>query len=269
MYNDFYGFKQAPFNLTPDPRYLFMSERHREAYNHMLYGIKERKGFILLTGDVGAGKTTLCRKLLENLGPECVTALILNPQMDEMQLLGAILAEFGLRAPRDRNARLERLNEFLLAQAAAGKDVVLIIDEAQNMSLELLEQVRMLSNLETHERKLLQIVLMGQPELRRKIDDHRLRQLRQRISVRYHLRPLSRTEVEEYVLHRLQISGASRMPTFNFWAMRKVYGYSGGVPRLINAVCDKTLLCGFVNGSEHFTRAHVTRAIRELEGKAA
>ena len=267
MYNDFYGFKSPPFNLTPDPRFLYLSDRHREAYNHLLFGIRERKGFIQLTGEVGAGKTTLCRALLESLGPNYTTALILNPCLTELQLLGAILDEFGLKAPRqDRVSRLDTLNKFLLDQAAQGKDVVLIIDEAQDLSLELLEQVRLLSNLETDDRKLLQIVLMGQPELRDKLNDHRLRQLRQRITVRYHLTPLSRTEMSHYIRHRIHVSGGNGRPDFSPWALRKVFRYSKGIPRLVNAVCDKTLLCGFVSGVDHFKRGHVARAIRELEG---
>ena len=270
MYNDYYGFRLSPFNITPDPRFLFFSDRHREAFNHLLFGIKERKGFIQLTGEVGAGKTILCRALLECLGDDYKTALILNPCLTELQLLTAVLDEYRLKAPKqDRVSKLDTLNKFLLEQAAQGKDVVLIIDEAQDMSLELLEQVRLLSNLETDDRKLLQIVLMGQPELRDKLNDPRLRQLRQRITVRYHLTPLSKAEVDEYIHHRLTVSGGNGRPSFNRWALRKVYGYSKGVPRLINAVCDKTLLCGFVIGADHFTRSHVVRAIRELEGKAA
>jgi general secretion pathway protein A len=268
MYNQYYGFHAPPFNLTPDPRFLFLSDRHREAYQHLLFGIQQRKGFIQLTGEVGAGKTTLCRHLLENLGPNYTTALILNPCLTETQLLVTILDELGLKARKqDRVARLEALNTFLLEQATLGRDVVLIIDEAQDLSLELLEQVRLLSNLETDDRKLLQIVLMGQPELRDKLNDPRLRQLRQRITVRYHLTPLSRGEMSQYIRHRIHISGGNGRPSFSPWALWKVFRYSKGIPRLINAVCDKTLLCGFVAGTDHFKRVHVARAIRELEGQ--
>jgi general secretion pathway protein A len=269
MYTDFYGFHEPPFNITPDPRFLFFSERHREAYNHLLFGIRERKGFIQLTGEVGAGKTTLCRRLLEELGPEVRTALILNPTMTAAQLLRTILIELGLEAPRDRAGCLDRLNAFLIERSAAGDDVVLLIDEAQDLSRELLEQVRLLSNLETDQRKLLQIVLVGQPELRDMLDERRLRQLRQRITVRYHLAPLSRDETDHYVHFRMQIAGANSRPSFNRWAMRSIYRYSGGVPRLINAVCDKTLLCGYVTGSDRLLGRHVRRAIRELEGKVS
>ena len=269
MYEEFYGFRQSPFNITPDPRFLFYSDKHREAFNHVLYGLKERKGFIQITGEVGAGKTTLCRALLEKLGPSYKTALILNPIMTGDQLIWLLLAELG-QPPQhyDRMRNLQALNEFLLEQVPLGNDVVLFIDEAQDLPLELMEEVRLLSNLETDQRKLLQIVLMGQPELRTVLDDPSLRQLRQRITVRYHLAPLSFGETGRYVGHRMQIAGANSRPYFARGALRKIHRYSGGVPRLINAVCDKTLLCGYVTGSDRLTARHVRRAILELEGKA-
>jgi general secretion pathway protein A len=269
MYNEFYGFRESPFNITPDPRFLFFSDRHREAFNHILFGIRERKGFIQITGEVGAGKTTVCRAILEELGPNVRTALILNPCLTSTQLLRALLVELGLEAKNDKMACLQVLNQFLLEQLAAGNDVVLFIDEAQDLDFDLLEQVRLLSNLETDQRKLLQIVLLGQPELREKLDERRLRQLRQRITVRYHLSPLSRPEMEHYIHHRLQVAGGNGVPTFNRWALRSIYRYSGGVPRLVNAVCDKALLCGYVTGDDHLTWRHVRRAIRELEGEIA
>jgi general secretion pathway protein A len=268
MYDQFYGFREPPFNITPDPRFLFFSDRHREAYNHILFGIRERKGFIQITGEVGAGKTTLCRALLEELGPGYVTALILNPCLNPTQLLRSILAELGLEPGKaDRATCLALLNRVLLDQLAAGNDVVLLIDEAQDLSPELLEQVRLLSNLETDQRKLLQIVLLGQPELREKLNDRSLRQLRQRITVRYHLTPLSRPEIERYIQHRLQVVGANGRPAFTPWAIRSIFRYSGGIPRLVNAVCDKTLLAGFVEGRDLLTWRQVRRAIRELEGE--
>jgi general secretion pathway protein A len=256
MYNQFYGFREPPFNITPDPRFLFFSDRHREAYNHILFGLRERKGFIQITGEVGAGKTTLCR------------ALILNPCLNPEQLLRSILKELGLQpGDADRAACLEMLNAFLLEQLALGNDVVLLIDEAQDLDAELLEQIRLLSNLETDQRKLLQIVLVGQPELRDKLNERGLRQLRQRITVRYHLTPLSRPEVEHYIHHRLQVVGANGRPAFTPWAVRSVFRYSGGIPRLVNAVCDKALLAGYVDGTDLLTWRQVRRAIRELEGK--
>jgi len=269
MYQEFYGFREAPFNITPDPRFLFYSNRHREAFDHLLFGIRERKGFVQLTGDVGAGKTTLCRALLEHLGPSFKTALILNPRMTPTQLLKAILVELGLTPRRDRTACLRELNAFLLAEAAEGNDVVLLVDEAQDLDKDLLEEVRLLSNLETDERKLLQIGLVGQPELRDLLNKRGLRQLRQRITVRYHLGPLSREETEQYIRHRLGVAGANSRPSFSRWAVRRVHRYAGGVPRLINAVCDKALLCGFVVGTDRLGTKHVRRAIRELEGKVA
>lgn len=269
MYNDFYGFREPPFNITPDPRFLFFSRRHREAFDHLLFGIQERKGFIQLTGEVGAGKTTLCRAVMEHLGPSFRTALILNPCMSPSQLLRTVLVELGLKPRIDRIACLEALNRFLLDQVEHGDDVVLFIDEAQDLSAELLEQVRLLSNLETDQRKLLQIALIGQPELRDKLNQRGLRQLRQRITVRYHLEPLSSSETADYIDYRLHVAGANSRPTFTRWALRRIHRYSGGIPRLINAVCDKTLLCGFVTSSDELGARHVGRAIRELEGKVA
>ncbi len=268
MYEEFYGFSEPPFNITPDPRFLFFSDRHREAFDHLMFGITERKGFIQITGEVGAGKTTLCRALFDSLDEGYETALILNPRMTSLQLLRSILAELGLEtAGDDRFLYLEALNRFLLDQVAQGQDVVLVIDEAQDMSIELLEEVRLLSNLETDQRKLLQIVLMGQPELRELLDDRRLRQLRQRITVRYHLTSLTLHETEHYISHRMKLAGGNGRPTIDSWALRKIYRYSRGVPRLINAVCDKALLCGFVDGTDRLRWRHVRRAVRELEGR--
>ena len=271
MYNDFYGFHEAPFNITPDPRFLFFSDKHREAFNHVLFGIRERKGFIQITGEVGAGKTTVCRAILAELGPSYKTALILNPMVTATQMIRTILSELGLEPKKqDRTEYLEILNRFLLEQAGQGNDVVLLIDESQDLEPELLEQVRLLSNLETDQRKLLQIVLIGQPELREKLNRKELRQLRQRITVRYHLAPLNRFETERYIVHRLRVAGAENgRPKFSPWALRTIHKYSGGVPRLINAVCDKALLYGYVNATYELRARAVRQAIRELEGEAA
>ena len=264
---EFYGLKEPPFNITPNPRFLFYSPKHREAFNHLLYGIRERKGFVQITGEVGAGKTTLCRALLEQLGPSFSTALILNPILNADQLIKSIAMEFGLEVGgMDRLETVAAINRFLLNEADAGRDAVLIIDEAQNLTNELLEQVRLLSNLETDDRKLLQIVIMGQPELRDRLNDPGLRQLRQRITIRYHLRSLNRNEVGQYVQHRLSISGAQQGPHFTTPALWRVFNYAKGVPRLINALCDKCLLAGYVQQRSHINYHLVGRAIRELEG---
>ena len=268
MYLQYYGLTEAPFDITPNPKFLFYSAKHREAFNHLLYGIRERKGFVQLTGEVGAGKTTLCRAMLEQLdNSHFATALILNPVMSPTELMKAIAVEYGLPVNGlDRLDILAVINEFLLQQVERGKDTVLIIDEAQDLTDELLEQVRLLSNLETDNRKLLQIVLMGQPELRERLNNPRLRQLRQRITVRYHLLPLSRYEVNQYIQHRLSVSGAKGAPYFTQPALWRVHRYSQGIPRLVNAVCDKALLAGFVQQREKIDFGMVGNAVRELEG---
>ena len=265
---EYYGLKEPPFDITPNPRFLFYSAKHREAFNYLLYGIRERKGFVQLTGEVGAGKTTLCRALLEHLGSSFSTALILNPVLSADQLMKAIAMEFGLEVKgMDRLEAVAALNQHLFQQVEQGKDTVLIIDEAQDLTNELLEQVRLLSNLETDSRKLLQIILLGQPELRHRLNDHRLRQLRQRITVRYHLKSLTRTEVSQYIQHRLMVSGAKGAPFFTGAAVWRVFRYSGGIPRMINAVCDKCLLAGYVQQRDRIDFRLVGFAIRELEGK--
>jgi general secretion pathway protein A len=267
VYLEYFKLKEPPFDITPNPRFLFYSGKHREAFNHLVYGIQERKGFVQLTGEVGAGKTTLCRALLEQLGENYSTAVILNPALNADQLVKAIAMEFGLEPKGlDRLETIAMINSFLIEQMAKGRETVLIIDDAQVLTNELLEQVRLLSNLETDDRKLLQIVLMGQPELRDRLNDVNLRQLRQRITVRYHLDPLRRAEVAQYVQHRLQVSGARGAPYFTWGAFWRIYGYSRGIPRLVNAVCDKALLAGFVEQSERINHRLVGRAIRELEG---
>jgi general secretion pathway protein A len=270
VYLDFYGLTEPPFDITPNPRFLFHSPKHREAFNHLLYGIRERKGFIQLTGEVGAGKTTICRAMLDQLGPTFETALILNPMLDMDGLIKSIAMEFGLKVKGENLDRLETLsllNEFLLSLAGKKKDAVLIIDEAQDLSDELLEQVRLLSNLETYDRKLLQIVLMGQPELRQRLNNPALRQLRQRITVRYHLRPLQFHEINRYIQHRLAVAGSKGPPYFTTPALWRIHRYSQGIPRLVNAVCDKCCLAGFVQQTETIQYKTVGLAIRELEGK--
>src|SRR6185369_4800580 len=230
-YLQYYSLSEAPFTITPNPRFLYLSAKHREALNHLLYGIRERKGFVQLTGEVGAGKTTLCRALFDQLpADKYSTALIFNPVLQPDQMMSAIATEFGLEVRgKDRFQILQILNYFLLEEMAKGRDVVLIIDEAQNLTNDLLEQVRMISNLETDDRKLLQIVLMGQPELRDRLNEHSLRQLRQRITIRYHLRPLRFAEVKDYIRHRLHVSGANGTPHFSNAAVWRIFNYSKGI----------------------------------------
>lgn len=267
MYLEFFKLKENPFNITPDPRYLFFSKQHREAYDHVMYGIRERKGFIQLSGEVGSGKTTLCRAVLAELGQSVQTALILNPCLTEAQLMRAILHDFGLvSARKDMLQLIETLNAFLLERMATGANVALLIDEAQNLSPRLMEQVRLLSNLETPRQKLIQIVLIGQPELDEKLSHVSLRQLRQRITVRFHLGPLAEEEVGAYVAHRLNTAGADGRVVFDARALHHVFRYSGGVPRLINAVCDNALLAGYVAGSWQIDAGCVKRAVHQLEG---
>ena len=267
MYLEHYGLKEPPFAITPNPRFLFYSAKHREAYNHLLYGIRERKGFVQLTGEVGAGKTTLCRAMLDALDGQFATALILNPVMSANEMMKAIAIDFGLAIEgMDRLETVAGINEFLLWRASNGLDAVLIIDEAQDLTDELLEQVRLLSNLETDDRKLLQIVLMGQPELRDRLNAHGLRQLRQRITVRYHLSALTREEVAEYIRHRIHVSGGNGKPHFSPPAIWRIHRYSKGIPRLVNALCDKVLLAGYVHQTDRIGFSLVGRAIGELEG---
>jgi general secretion pathway protein A len=268
VYLEYFGLAEPPFDLTPNPRFLFFSAKHREALNHLLYGVRERKGFVQITGEVGAGKTTLCRAMLDQLDDQFATALILNPVLDAEQLLKAIAMEFGLKVQGlDRLETMAAMNEFLLKQVERHRTAVLIIDEAQDLTNTLLEQVRLLSNLETDDSKLVQIVLMGQPELRDRLNHPVLRQLRQRITVRYHLWPLTLSEVRQYVQHRLAVSGAKGTPYFTLPALWRICRYSGGIPRLVNAVCDKCLLAAYVQQRDWIDYQTVGRAVRELEGQ--
>lgn len=267
MYLEFFGLKEYPFNITPDPRFLYYSEHHKEAFDHLMYGIENRRGFIELTGEVGSGKTTLCRAVLQSLGPGVETALILNPSLTETQLLRAILNDLGLDVRgRDRLAYIEKLNEFLLEKHREDTNVAILIDEAQDLSPEVMEQVRLLSNLETDQDKLIQIVMCGQPELQKRLARPDLRQLRQRITVRYHLPPLTVEECMMYIRHRLWVSGNDGSTEFDAGAVREVYRYSKGSPRLINAVSDNALLAGYVERTRTIDVRCVRKAIRQLEG---
>ncbi len=270
MYTEFYGLKENPFNVTSDPDYLFMSRHHKEAYSHLIYGIKERKGFVEITGEIGTGKTTLCRALLRKISHKIKIALILNPALSEFQLLQSILEDLGLQAEgKNKFSLLKTLNNFLINELAHGHNVVLIIDEAQNLRGKLLEHIRLLSNLETDKEKLIQIVLVGQPELKKRLARDDLIQLRQRIAVRYHILPLDKDEIKAYIYHRLKIAGCSKEITFTDSAIDQIYLYTSGTPRLINIVCDKVLLGGFVQGTTSFGEDIINRAIDEIEGKIA
>lgn len=271
MYQSFYGFTEMPFNITPDPRFLFLSPTHQEALQHLKYGITERKGFIVLVGEVGCGKTTLCRKFLNELDPgRYDTALILNPRVSETQMLKAILTELGeTKLARNQVDLVAQINHSLLERIARGRDIVLIIDEAQNLRFEVLEQIRLLSNLETDKQKLLQIVLMGQPELKTVLAAPELRQLRQRILVHYELQPLSASDVHSYIQHRLTLAGGSGRPTFTKWALRSIHRASNGIPRLVNNLCDKALLAAFIRDSDEVNYWDVRRAVRETENLTA
>ena len=266
MYQSYYGFSEMPFHITPDPKFLYLSPTHLEALQHLRYGVTERKGFIVLVGEVGCGKTTLCRKFMNELDPKHYdTALVLNPRLSETQMLRAILEELGeTNVSRGKNDLVAQINKLLLARIEAGREIVLIIDEAQNLSFEVFEQVRLLSNLETDKQKLLQIVLMGQPELKDKLAADELRQLRQRILVHYELRPFTRDEMEHYIQHRISLAGGMGRPTFTPWAFRHIHKASGGVPRLINNLCDKALLSAFIRDADAVTYWDARRAAREL-----
>jgi general secretion pathway protein A len=270
MYRKFFGLKEKPFNVTADPSFLFFSRRHKEAFSHLVYGIKERKGFLEITGEIGTGKTTLCKALLNSLDKETKTAIIFNPNLSKTQMMKTILQDFGISVEnQSRVSLISRLNEFLIEQLFLKKNVVLIVDEAQNLNTSLLEQIRLLSNLETEKEKLLQIVLVGQPELRDKLKSPGLTQLRQRISVRYHILPLERDELNKYIRHRLSVAGANNSVKFETRTLEKIYHYSQGVPRLINMLCDKAMLAAFVQETKSIKPKLIGECIQELEGPAS
>jgi general secretion pathway protein A len=272
MYTSFFGLGEKPFAITPDPRYLFMSERHAEALAHLLYGINEAGGFIQLTGEVGTGKTTVVRSLLERMPGHADVAVILNPQLTPVEFVLTICEELGIFM-RDDDASsikdlVDLLNKRLLESHSKGRRVVVIVDEAQNLTPETLEQVRLLTNLETASQKLLQIILIGQPELREVLARVELRQLAQRITGRYHLDPLSRAETAAYVMHRLKVAGSATGEVFSAAALREVHRLSNGIPRIINVICDRALLGAFTQEQHRIGPSLVRDAAGEVYGRS-
>ncbi len=268
-YHSYFGLKEAPFSIAPDPRYLFMSDRYREALAHLLFGIKSDGGFVLLTGEVGTGKTTVCRCLLEQIPEDTDVAFLFNPKLTAAELLAAVCDELRIAYP-DGNTSikvfLDRIVHALLEAHAKGRKTVLIIDEAQNLDADVLEQIRLLTNLETNQKKLLQIILLGQPELLSLLKRPELRQLAQRITARYHLSPLSKKEIAAYVTHRLGVAGAER-ELFPAATLNLIYRLSGGIPRLINMLCDRALLGAYVQGRPKVSRWTLRKAAAEIFGK--
>lgn len=274
MYTKYYNLKEQPFNLTPDSHFLYLSTQHRDALGHLLYGIRERKGFMLVSGEVGTGKTTLCRALIKEIEKEAEVGFILNSFVSVKELLKSINEDLSChRGGRSTKELVDELNVFLLQQHAAGRTVVLLLDECQNLALPVLEQLRMLSNLETEKEKLLQIIMVGQSELIDKLERRELRQLAQRISVTYHLKPLTYREAVRYIMHRLSVAGGGNGATggpplavrFTRAALRRIYLYAEGIPRKINIICDRALLVGYVRGRKKITDSVVREALLEIQ----
>jgi general secretion pathway protein A len=270
MYTKYFGLTEEPFSIAANPRFLYMSTRHREALAHLLYGIRSDSGFVLLTGEVGTGKTTVCRCLLEQLPENTDVAFILNPKVTVIELLSSICDELGIACPgHDRSVKtfVDAINRHLLEHHAEGRSTVVIIDEAQNLSVDVLEQLRLLTNLETNERKLMRIILLGQPELETMLSRPELRQVEQRITARYHLQPLLRSEINAYVLHRLAVAGR-REPVFSARVLGKLYSKTGGIPRLINVICDRAMLGAYVKSRREVNGPILNKAAREVQGRS-
>ncbi len=269
MYCRFYGFKEKPFNVTSDPAFFYLSQKHKEAIASMSYGIQERKGIITITGEIGTGKTTLCRVLLHQLDKSIKTALVLNPYFSEVQLLEFIVQDFGIKIKkRTRLYLINELNAFLISESSQGNNAAIIIDEAQNLTVRQLEQIRLLSNLETDKEKLLQIILIGQPELREKLQLRQLRQIKQRVMVDYHIEPLDNVEIKDYIEHRLTIASSNAKKTgFSEGALKEICQFSQGIPRLINLICDRALLLGFIKEKDYITDTIIRDCIKDIKVK--
>ncbi len=269
MYKEYFGLKEDPFSIAPDPQFLYMSDRHREALAHLIYGMKADSGFVLLTGEVGTGKTTVCRCLLGQIPENSEIAFILNPKLSVIELLETICDELEISYPLGNSSVkvfIDRINHYLLDAHGQGKQTVLIIDEAQNLRVDVLEQIRLLTNLETDKRKLLQVIMLGQPELNEMLERSELRQLAQRVTARYHLEPLSRDEIEGYLTHRLAVAGVER-PLFPVQTINKLYKLTSGVPRVINLLCDRALLGAFVSDENSVSPKTLSQAAQEVFGK--
>ncbi len=271
MYEKFFNFSEKPFNTTPDTKFFFPSPKHQEALNSLIYAVEERKGFVVITGEIGAGKTTISRSLLNKLNLNTKVALITNSNLSPRELITEILNELEVEyEPGSKQQLLGYLNDYLIKQLFAGMNVVLIIDEAQNLSTKVLEEVRMLSNLETEKDKLIQIILLGQPELRQKLNNPKLEQFRQRISVYYHLNSLNKEETQEYIYHRLSLVNSNGYKDiFTLQAIDAIYSHSRGIPRLINLFCDSALLSGFVDESKEITEKIIGEVVKEREISSA
>lgn len=266
MHEAFFGLKDKPFAMTPDTRYFYPSAKHMDALNHMVYAIQERRGFVVITGEIGSGKTTLSRVLFGKLDPRTKTAIIRNTHLTAKDMVTLILEELEIpyKPSSTKTQLVSLLNAYLVEQLRADNNVVLLIDEAQNLKPAVLEEVRMLSNLETETEKLIQIILMGQPELKQKLWLRELTQLRQRVTLHYHLSPLDEAETAAYIAHRLHVAGANSTPIFNAEALHRIFVHTQGVPRLINSLCDRALLAGYVADAKQLTGAVVDEAAGEL-----
>lgn len=268
MYEEFFGLREQPFGMTPDPRFLYLSRGHKEALARLIYGVNERKGFVEITGEVGVGKTILSRALLRRLDKGAKVSFVTNTRLTPTELLLSILNDLDVKIGESSKGKLlTELNNVLHYQLVHDSNVVVVVDEAQNLDFELLEELRMLSNLETDTEKLIQILLLGQPELIAKLNDSRLAQLKQRISIQYHIAPLNREETSEYIHHRLKIAGYSgTSPLFTQEAEDKIFEYSRGLPRSINSLCDNALLTGYVRETKEIAPDVIVEVIDELEG---